>query len=380
LSLPAEPRDPAGLVVANTLFRALAVLRAVLVVNTVALYLYRYDGYPHPGLGFAIIGGLVVWTFVAGWAYAQPRFRYLPLLLTDLAFAVGAILATGLVKGDDFRATLPGFWVMSAVLAWAIRFRIVGGLVAAGAIVLADVTARQHHTQGNWASLFLIVVGGLMIGFLADLLATMADEREQAERAAAGAAERQRLGRVVHDGVLQVLALVQRRGAEIGGEAAELGRLAGEQEVALRAYVQSTVPVTDALDPSVKVDLATALAALATTSVSVAVPGTRVEVGARAGAEVTAAVAECLSNVRHHVGRDALAWVLLEDVGDRLVVSVRDEGPGIPAGRLEQAAAEGRMGVAGSIRGRIESLGGRAELASLPSGTEWEFTIPKDPA
>ena len=58
----------------------------------------------------------------------------------------------------------------------------------------------------------------------------MAAERDRAERAAAAAAERARLARVVHDGVLQVLALVQRRGAELGGDAAELGRLAGEQE------------------------------------------------------------------------------------------------------------------------------------------------------
>ncbi|MFL6023290.1 MAG: MacS family sensor histidine kinase [Marmoricola sp.] len=378
MSLPSEPRDPAGLVVANTLFRALAVLRVVLIANTAVLYLYRYDGYPHPALGFVIIAALAVWTFVSIWAYARPRLRYAPLLITDLAFAVGAILSTELVKGDGFRATLPGFWVMSAVLAWAVRWRITGGLIAASAIVAADVTARQHLTQGNWASLFLIVLGGLMIGFLADLLATMADERDRAERAAAAAAERQRLGRVVHDGVLQVLALVQKRGGELGGEAAELGRLAGEQEVSLRAYVQSTVPVADALDPSVRVDLAAALSALATTAVSVAVPGTRVEVGARAGAEITAAVAACLSNVRHHVGRDAPAWVLLEDLGDQLVVSVRDQGPGIPTGRLEQAAAEGRMGVSGSIRSRIESLGGVADLASLPSGTEWEFRIPKD--
>ena len=31
--------------------------------------------------------------------------------------------------------------------------------------------------------------------------------------------------------------MVQRRGAEAGGEAAEIGRLAGEQEAALRALV-----------------------------------------------------------------------------------------------------------------------------------------------
>lgn len=41
----------------------------------------------------------------------------------------------------------------------------------------------------------------------------------------------------LHDSVLQVLALVQRRGTEVGGEAAAIGRLAGEQEAALRALI-----------------------------------------------------------------------------------------------------------------------------------------------
>ena len=65
-----------------------------------------------------------------------------------------------------------------------------------------------------------------------------ATQRDRAERAAAAAEERQRLARVVHDGVLQVLALVQRRGPDLGADGAELGRLAGEQESRLRALVQ----------------------------------------------------------------------------------------------------------------------------------------------
>ncbi len=51
--------------------------------------------------------------------------------------------------------------------------------------------------------------------------------------------ERERLARDIHDGVLQVLAMVQRRASALGGEAAELGRMAGEQEVALRSLVSA---------------------------------------------------------------------------------------------------------------------------------------------
>ena len=74
-------------------------------------------------------------------------------------------------------------------------------------------------------------------------------------------------------------------------------------------------------------------------------------------------VGACLDNVARHVGADAPAWVLLEDLGDRVVVTVRDEGPGIPDGRLEEAEAQGRLGVSESIRGRIADLGGTADAA-----------------
>ena len=70
--------------------------------------------------------------------------------------------------------------------------------------------------------------------------------------------------------------------------------------------------------------------------------------------------------------------VLLEDLGDSVVVSIRDDGVGIPAGRLDQAVSEGRVGVAKSIVGRMNWLGGRAELSTGPgSGTEWELTVPR---
>jgi signal transduction histidine kinase len=60
-----------------------------------------------------------------------------------------------------------------------------------------------------------------------------------------------------------------------------------------------------------------------------------------------------------------------------VAVSVRDEGPGIPQGRLDAAAGEGRLGVSESIRGRLAELGGTAELHTGPGGTEWELSVPR---
>ena len=363
------------------MFRALAVLRVLLLVNTVALNVYRRDNFVHPMAGLLLTAVMVVWTAVAIWAYASPRRRTPLLLGLDLAIAVLMIALTPWVKGAGFNATVPGFWVMGAMIAWAIHWRLVGGVVASVCVVATDLLAREEVNQTNYGHLFLLLIGGLVVGYLVDLLQRMAVARDLAEREAAVAGERARLARAVHDGVLQVLALAQRRGAEPGGDA-ELGRLAGEQEHALRSLIRRQ----DALQaPSEEgaVDLGPVLEGLSAVRpprVSVATPGTPVLLSARAVGEIDAVVRACLHNVARHVGEDAPAWVLLEDLGDRVLVSVRDEGPGIPAGRLEQAEAEGRLGVSGSIRGRVADLGGTIELTTGSFGTEWELSVPRDRA
>ena len=367
----------AAIAVEDRLFRALAVLRVVVLVNAVALSIYRSDNFQRPTAGAACVVGMVLWTGFAIWAYAEHRRRTFPLLAADLAIAVALLLATPLVKGAGFSASLPGFWVIGALLAWAIHYRWRGGLVAGLVLAAADLSLRQEVSQSDYGNAFLLVIGGPIVGFMCQSLQQMATERDVAERSAAMAAERARLARAVHDGVLQVLALVQRRGRELGGEAAVLGELAGQQERELRGLIRAQESV-DTIGPSATVDLVPELARLEQRrAVTVSTPGAPVGLPAATAHELVAVAAACLDNVRVHVGEDAPAWVLLQAFPDRVELSVRDDGPGIPAGRLEEAETQGRLGVAESIRGRIADLGGTAELATGSFGTEWEFVVPR---
>ncbi len=370
-------RSPAAVAVESQLFRALAVLRLVVLVNAVVLNVYRRDNFDHPRAGAACVVVMVLWTGFATWAYADPRRRTHALLVADLAVALALLVATPLVKTEAFRATIPGYWIAAALLAWAIHFRWVGGFVAGVLFAALDLSLRQDLHQSDTGNAFLLVISGSIVGFMCGSLQQMATERDAAERSAAIATERARLARAVHDGVLQVLALVQRRGRELGGEAAELGVLAGEQERELRALIreQDTVGIrsTDT------VDLVVELSRLEQReSVTVSTPASPVELPAPTARELVAVIGACLDNVRAHVGDDAPAWVLVQDFPDRVELSVRDDGPGIPDGRLEVAAAQGRLGVVESIRGRIADLGGTAELVTGSFGTEWEFVVPRE--
>src|SRR5258708_4187516 len=77
-------------------------------------------------------------------------------------------------------------------------------------------------------------------------------------------------------------------------------------------------------------------------------------------------------------GPGAEAWVLVDDEGATVSVTIRDDGPGVADGRLAEAAAEGRLGVSHAISGRIRDLGGSADICSSPgAGTEVRLRVPR---
>ncbi|AQA16182.1 MacS family sensor histidine kinase [Streptomyces malaysiensis] len=398
--------------VEQPLWQALTAYRVLTLLYALGLCVYSFDDYDHPAGAVVYMAVLTLWTALTFRMVSSAERCTRRFLVGDLGIAVTGILLTPLVDNHDRIAegtpTLPSIWTMGAVLGFAIKGGWRWGASASTVVCAANVIERGEFAQDTIHMLSLVWVASVGIGYVVEVARASERTLARALRIEAATRERERLARDIHDSVLQVLAMVQRRGAAIGGEAAELGRMAGEQEIALRTLV-STGLVTpsrgadgvdaapdpdglpDAVGPSAEpsvpgpersdggpCDLRALLAPHAGSRVTFSEPGAPVVLPAGVAGELAAAVGAALDNVRVHAGQDAHAWILLEDEPDAVMVTVRDDGPGIPEGRLADAEAEGRLGVALSIRGRLRDLGGTAAWISAPGqGTEVELTVPK---
>lgn len=367
-----------------TLWRGVAVFRFLALAVAVPTALADARQSASLPLVVVILAVMGVWTVVTTVGYARRISRV--MLFADLGVAMACLLASipaeGLERMQHGETTVPGIWVAATVLAWALAWGITGGLVAAGALAVGNVVVRGSLAASffpgrTFDSIMLLLLAGALVGYVAALARRAEQVLADGVRMQAATAERERLARQIHDGVLQVLALVQRRGAELGGDAAELGRLAGEQETSLRRLVTSS---SAGLDADGRMDVRDLLSAGVPGSLRahLSAPAEPVLLPGGTARELVAAAVEALSNVAAHVGGDAEVWVLVEDDGDAVLVTVRDDGPGIPDGRLAEAASDGRLGVAQSIIGRLADLGGRATIASAPGeGTEVELRVPR---
>ncbi|MFF8318296.1 MacS family sensor histidine kinase [Streptomyces bobili] len=381
------------------LWRALTAYRVLTMLYAVGVFVSTYDSYDRPGIAVAYLAVLCVWTLATLPRVQNATACTKRFLTADLLIALTGILLTPLVVSEqhiqESGPTLPSIWTAGSVLAFAIKGGWRWAVFASTPVAVANLIERGHPARDTVHNVILVWVASIAIGYVVEVARASERTLARALEIEAATRERERLARDIHDSVLQVLAMVQRRGAVIGGEAAELGRMAGEQEVALRTLVsRGLVPVSrvsrDTAEGAVvlavdegdeeggPVDLRTLLAPFAAARVNLAEPGAPVLLAPAAARELAAAVGAALDNVREHAGEQARAWILVEDEPDAVIVTVRDDGPGIAAGRLAQAEGEGRLGVAQSIRGRLRDLGGGAELVSTPGqGTEVELTVPK---
>ena len=360
------------------LWRAIAVYRIAALAYATILVIRNVGHYERPMLAWPVLALMAAWTVLTTYAYADPARRRPPLLAADLLITAGVLSASVAIVGraalEEGRPTLAVAWHVAPVLAWAVAGGRRGGIAAALAMGATDLAVRAHYDQAAFTGSVLMLLAASAVGYFVRLAEVAQQRLQRAIELEAATRERERLARDIHDSVLQVLALVKRRGAGLDGAAGELARLAGEQEAALRSLVAAHAVDTS---PDGEADLLALLGPHASAAVSIAGPADPVRLPARTARELTAAVSAALDNVARHCEPGTKAYVLVEEEPGAVTVSVRDEGDGIAAERLAQAESQGRLGMAQSIRGRITDLGGRVRVTSAPGdGTEIEMTVP----
>ncbi|HVL90074.1 MAG TPA: ATP-binding protein [Actinomycetota bacterium] len=351
-----------------------------------------------PGLAWLAFGAAVAWTaIVSARVLREPDPA---ALWFDLGLACTLIVLSGfvvpqgaVVEGRPFFATA---YPAAAVLAWAVAKGLGGGLAAGAAaglalilsrpangIALGELTTAQWQTLANGIVTYALAGGAVgLVSRLIDrarteLKAALAERMREAQRAAR-LAEREALGRQIHDSVLQSLALVHKKGKELAregpvdaGEVRSLAELAGAQERALRSLIvradveppQGTASLRDHLE-ALGLSYAGTIAVTVSSAGAAYLPRAHVD-------EIVAAAKQAIDNAVEHAGPKAKVTVFVDERDDATEVTVRDDGRG-----FDIAAANG-YGLR-SMRGRIQDIGGRFAISSEPGGgTEIEMTVPK---
>jgi signal transduction histidine kinase len=354
-----------------------------------------------PALTWLALGAVGIWIGVITWfrAWDRPMVRWIDLIVSTGFLLVAPLLAEpGSLSEQPFLAAA---YPLSSVLTWAAA-GLVPGVVVAGALFVPLALSRPLNdlpyaelSAGEIAGVITMGVyyafGAVTIGLFSATLERAARDLRRANEAAIGereraarSREREAMARTLHDSVLQSLALVHRRGRQLskqphveGSEVAELVQVVEEEERALRSLLQRQPE--DA--PEGALPLRTVLQAAAfgisglTVTVSTVDP---VWIRASGAEEVSAAVRQALDNVVRHAQATGVT-IFGERDGAEIAISVRDDGVGFDVDEASMAA-DGKLGITRSMRGRIEQVGGTMRIESAPGrGTEIEFRLPAAP-
>jgi signal transduction histidine kinase len=333
-------------------------------------------------LAYLLVGVALVFTAACTvlWRRRPEVLLHPAMVVGELAIGAALLALDGVVRrpGEVFSTgqSLASVWPLTGVISAGVAFGPVGGGIAGALLggcrylstVLNDVGDYGDGRALSLASTAVFyALAGAVFGYVYLLL-----KRAREEVAAAHA--REEVARTLHDGVLQTLALVERR----AGDPA-LARLARDQERDLRSYLFG-----DRQAPSG--DLGAALRrcadrfeqAYSPGRVDVLVPDDLGPLPERLVSALAGAVGEALTNAgKHGAAERVVVYVEVEEDGDgrggpSVFCSVKDDGRGFDVA----ATAEG-VGLARSVRGRVDEAGGRVEVDSaVGEGTEVRLWVP----
>lgn len=336
---------------------------------TTVLVLTRRD-VGRPGLGVALLAVALVITSAATVASIRrrPALFHPGAVLAELAVGVALLLADGAVYQREHSQSLGSAWPIAGVLMAGVLAGPVGG-AGAGVILgfsrwLGDVWAPYVPPASSLA----LVSSGVLFTIAGGAAGAVMGRVRHAETVISRARAREEVARTLHDGVLQTLAVVQRRSGD-----RELAALAREQELELRAFLAGDRTTHDSLGAALR-HVAARVERRDGLRVEVLFVDEDHPVVAPAVVDALAgAVGEALTNAAKHGG--ATKATVFVDVDDHVFCSVKDDGAGFDPARTTEG-----LGTATSIRGRLAEVGGTAVVNARPgTGVEVSLEAPLRP-
>ncbi len=360
----------------RTMIQGIAAARwAVWAWLCITAYLQRED-LRHPLVALGAIVIVLSWTSVCTVMLRRHPEMLMSrhVVLTELILAWSLLLVDGWVfkAGHSFQRgqSLAGNWPLIAVLFAATALgpwwggslaavvgtgRLVGGLVNG----VPEWTGERIVSA--IATIVFYAIGALVWGFVTRRLRTVENE-------VAMVRARDEVARTLHDGVLQTLALVERRTRTSDPELALVARRSDRE---LRSWLfHGNADDVDDVPQNLAVQLHRVADRISQTydlSVTVSVVDDDDHaLNPDVMAAVIGAVGEALTNTAKHA--EATRVVVFGEVDEEgiLFVSVRDDGCGFDVSRPSD-----RRGLEHSVRRRMADVGGRVEIVSEPTkGTE----------
>lgn len=336
----------------------------------------------HPFLAVALVGAALAVTVVDTALLRREPARLMTAgpVLAELAVGLALLVCDGVVYGGDHAFStsqaLGSVWPLAGILGAGAAFgplaaSSAGVVLGLGRVTAVLVNGSAIDSGGKVLSLVNTVVfyalGGAAAGYLARLL-------RRAEREISAARAREEIARTLHDGVLQTLAVVERRATDPA-----LAKMARDQERDLREYLFGVArPAAGAaaaaadLGRSLRKAAARCEEAYEDMRVQVLVADDLPSLPSTAVEAIAGAAGEALTNAGKHGGASKVLVYVEPDEGGGVFCSVKDDGSG-----FDPAATREGVGLTRSIRGRMTEVGGRAEITSAPGrGTEVLLWLP----
>ena len=327
----------------------------------------------HPSVALGILGPVLAWSVLTVVLARRSPGVMLTAQAQLLDFLLGALVVVGeWVTYDGAHPLRFGaMWQLAPVLGAGLRFGTLGGLVAGVGLGFVNAAALGL-AEGLEGELLAALSAIVLLGVAGAATGAIMDRLRHAEDDLAEAKARERIARTLHDGVLQTLAAIQRRSDD-----EELVALARRQDRDLRRWIRGEAGTAPAAGGRTLVEALHDLAdrvqardAVAVEIVAVTDPRPATEVREA----LLGAVSEAVTNANKHASASRVT-VFVDSPDGAVHCSVCDDGTG-----FDTAGTVSGLGIDGSIRAPVESVGGTVEIGSRPGeGTEVCIRVPLDP-